>query len=140
MKGKVLFVAGLAVGYVLGTRDGRRRYEQIKAAAQNIWESEPVQWGASQAREAMGDVADKAIASAKKVINQATAANIDKPAAKRPAAKRPAAKRPAAARSTSSPSKASTTAAPVTKPIPTVEPSARSRQAAAPKSTDAPAQ
>jgi hypothetical protein len=135
MKGKVLFVAGLAVGYVLGTRDGRRRYEQIKAAAQNIWESEPVQWGASQAREAMGDVADKAIASAKKVINQATAANIDKPAAKRPAAKRPA-----AARSTSSTSKSSTTAAPVTKPIPTVEPSARSRQAAAPKSTDAPAQ
>ena len=135
MKGKVLFVAGLAVGYVLGTRDGRRRYEQIKAAAQNIWESEPVQWGASQAREAMGDVADKAIASATKVINQATAANIDKPAAKRPAAKRPA-----SARSTSSTSKSSTTAAPVTKPIPTVEPSARSRQAAAPKSTDAPAQ
>jgi len=135
MKGKVLFVAGLAVGYVLGTRDGRRRYEQIKAAAQNIWESEPVQWGASQAREAMGDVADKAIARAKKVINQATAANIDKPAAKRPAAKRPA-----SARSTSSTSKSSTTAAPVTKPIPTVEPSARSRQAAAPKSTDAPAQ
>ena len=135
MKGKVLFVAGLAVGYVLGTRDGRRRYEQIKAAAQNIWESEPVQWGATQAREAMGDVADKAIASAKKVINQATAANIDKPAAKRPAAKRPA-----AARSTATASKSSTTAAPVTKPIPTVEPSARSRQAAAPKSTDAPAQ
>ncbi|MEN9751146.1 MAG: hypothetical protein RLZZ600_193 [Actinomycetota bacterium] len=124
MKGKVLFVAGLAVGYVLGTRDGRRRYEQIKSAAQNIWESEPVQWGATQAREAIGDVADIAIAGAKKVINQATATNnIDKPAAKRPAAKRPAA--PAAA-------KASTTAAPVTKPIPTVEPSARSR-AAAPK-------
>ena len=129
MKGKVLFVAGLAVGYVLGTRDGRRRYEQIKAAAQNIWESEPVQWGASQARDAMGDVADKAIASAKKVIHQATAKdNIDKPAAKRPAAKRPAATRPAAAKS-------STTAAPVTKPIPTIEPSARSRQAT-PKSTE----
>jgi hypothetical protein len=121
MKGKVLFVAGLAVGYVLGTRDGRRRYEQIKAAAANIWESEPVQWGAAQAREAMGDVADKAITSAKKVIHQATAKdNIDKPAAKRPAPKRPAATRPAAA--------SSTTAAPVTKPIPTVEPSARSRQ------------
>jgi hypothetical protein len=126
MKGKVLFVAGLAVGYVLGTRDGRRRYEQIKAAAQNIWESEPVQWGASQAREAMGDVADKALAGAKKVINNATADNINKPAAKRPAVKRSAA----------SPAKSSTTAAPVTKPIPTIEPSARSRQAAAPKNTE----
>lgn len=127
MKGKVLFVAGLAVGYVLGTRDGRRRYEQIKAAAQNIWESEPVQWGATQAREAVGEVADIAIAGAKKVIHQATAKdNIDKPAAKRPAPKRPAA-RPAA--------KADTTAAPVTKPIPTVEPSARSRQASTPKNS-----
>lgn len=123
MKGKVLFVAGLAVGYVLGTRDGRRRYEQIKAAAANIWESEPVQWGAAQAREAMGDVADKAITSAKKAIHQATAKdNINKPAAKRPAPKRPANTRPAAA--------SSATAAPVTKPIPTVEPSARSRQGA----------
>lgn len=120
MRGKVLFVAGLAVGYVLGTRDGRRRYEQIKAAAQNIWESEPVQWGAAQAREAMGDVADKAIVSAKKVIHQATSTknNIDKPAVKRPATKRPAASPAAGA-----------TAAPVTKPIPTAEPSARSRQA-----------
>jgi hypothetical protein len=127
MKGKVLFVAGLAVGYVLGTRDGRRRYEQIKAAAANIWESEPVQWGAAQAREAMGDVADKAISGAKKAIHQATAKdNIDKPAAKRPAVKRPSNTRPAAAAS-------SATASPVTKPIPTVEPSARSRQGASAK-------
>jgi hypothetical protein len=124
MKGKVLFVAGLAIGYVLGTRDGRRRYEQIKAAATNIWESEPVQWGASQARDAMGDVADKAIASAKKAIHQATAKdNIDKPAAKRPTPKRPANTKVAA------------TAAPVTKPIPTIEPSARSRQASSAKPT-----
>jgi hypothetical protein len=129
MKGKVLFVAGLAVGYVLGTRDGRRRYEQIKAAATNIWESEPVQWGASQARDAMGDVADKAIASAKKAIHQATAKdNIDKPAAKRPAPKRPAPKAPAN-------TKVAAAAAPVTKPIPTIEPSARSRQASSAKPT-----
>ena len=129
MKGKVLFVAGLAVGYVLGTRDGRRRYEQIKAAAANIWESEPVQWGAAQAREAMGDVADKAITSAKKAIHQATAKdNIDKPAAKRPAPKAAPARRPAA-------SSDSATAAPVTKPIPTMEPSARSRQASTSKTT-----
>ena len=127
MKGKVLFVAGLAVGYVLGTRDGRRRYEQIKTAATNIWESEPVQWGASQARDAMGDVADKAIASAKKVIAPASKDNINKPAAKRPATKRPAAKSAAT-------SSSAATAAPVTKPIPTIEPSARSRQASTSKS------
>ena len=30
MKGKVGLVVGLSVGYVLGTRAGRERYEQIK--------------------------------------------------------------------------------------------------------------
>ena len=43
MKGKVLFVVGLGVGYVLGTRAGRKRYEQIKAAASRVWDSPMVQ-------------------------------------------------------------------------------------------------
>ncbi len=30
MKGKIGLVVGLGVGYVLGTRAGRERYEQIK--------------------------------------------------------------------------------------------------------------
>jgi hypothetical protein len=70
MRGKLLFVAGLAVGYVLGTRAGRQRYEQIKVAAKNVWESEPVQWAAGQAQDAVADVADKAVAQARKVIAQ----------------------------------------------------------------------
>jgi hypothetical protein len=70
MRGKLLFVAGLAVGYVLGTRAGRQRYEQIKLAAKNVWESEPVQWAAGQAQDAVADVADKAVAQARKVIAQ----------------------------------------------------------------------
>jgi hypothetical protein len=60
----------LAVGYVLGTRAGRQRYEQIKLAAKNVWESEPVQWAAGQAQDAVADVADKAVAQARKVIAQ----------------------------------------------------------------------
>lgn len=43
MKGKVLFVAGLATGYVLGTRAGRKRYEQIKSGWEKVWNTEPVQ-------------------------------------------------------------------------------------------------
>ena len=43
MKGKVLFVVGLGVGYVLGTRAGRRRYEQIKSVAVRVWDSPTVQ-------------------------------------------------------------------------------------------------
>jgi hypothetical protein len=30
------FVAGVAVGYVLGTRDGRQRYDQLLAGARNL--------------------------------------------------------------------------------------------------------
>ena len=133
MRGKVLFVAGLAIGYVLGTRDGRRRYEQIKAAAANIWESEPVKWAATQAQNAVGDVADKAFAGAKKAVLQATSSkpNIEKPAVKRPAT-RPAVRPTATA--------ARPASAPATKPIPTVEPSARSRQAAPAKPADSAAE
>ena len=93
MRGKFLFIVGLAIGYVFGTRAGRKRYEQIKSAAQNIWESEPVQWSVKQAQDAVGDVAEEAITAAKRVIHQVTG---DKPAAKKaPAAKvapKPAAK------------------------------------------------
>lgn len=41
MKGKILFIAGLGVGYVLGTRAGRERYEQIKAAAARVSGTRP---------------------------------------------------------------------------------------------------
>jgi len=43
MKGKAGLVVGLAVGYVLGTRAGRERYEQIKAQALKVWNLDPVQ-------------------------------------------------------------------------------------------------
>ena len=43
MRGKILFVTGAAVGYVLGTRAGRKRYDQMKSAALKVWESPGVQ-------------------------------------------------------------------------------------------------
>ncbi|MDZ8275129.1 hypothetical protein R2Q81_04095 [Microbacterium aquimaris] len=43
MRGKVGLVIGLSVGYVLGTRAGRERYEQIKTQADNLWNTAPVQ-------------------------------------------------------------------------------------------------
>ncbi|MAP63008.1 MAG: hypothetical protein CMH34_04535 [Microbacterium sp.] len=43
MRGKVGLVIGLTVGYVLGTRAGRERYEQIKTQADNLWNTAPVQ-------------------------------------------------------------------------------------------------
>lgn len=34
-------IVGLGIGYVLGTKAGRERYEQIKSAARTAWESAP---------------------------------------------------------------------------------------------------
>lgn len=55
MKGKVLFVVGLGVGYVLGTRAGRRRYEQIKSAWLHVWESPAVQKQVHSAQDYAAD-------------------------------------------------------------------------------------
>ncbi len=43
MRGKLMLATGLAVGYVLGSRAGRERYEQISRAASRFWQSKPVQ-------------------------------------------------------------------------------------------------
>ncbi len=51
MRGKVGLVVGLAAGYVLGTRAGRERYEQIKAQAMKVWELDPVQKQVSKVTE-----------------------------------------------------------------------------------------
>lgn len=43
MKGKIGIVVGLAAGYVLGSRAGRERYEQIKSNFLQVWNTDPVQ-------------------------------------------------------------------------------------------------
>lgn len=56
MKGKILLVVGIGVGYVLGARAGRERYEDIKRAAGRLWNDPRVQ---RQFDEAEGFVKDK---------------------------------------------------------------------------------
>ncbi|MEV8368097.1 hypothetical protein [Microbacterium sp. NPDC064584] len=51
MRGKVGLVIGLAAGYVLGTRAGRERYEQIKAQAAKVWNLDPVQEQVTKVKE-----------------------------------------------------------------------------------------
>ncbi|HET9829377.1 MAG TPA: YtxH domain-containing protein [Nocardioidaceae bacterium] len=51
MRGKISLLAGGAIGYVLGTRAGRERYEQIRSQAQSFWNNPKVQQKASQAQD-----------------------------------------------------------------------------------------
>ncbi|MFE5835708.1 hypothetical protein [Arthrobacter sp. NPDC056493] len=57
MKSKLLFGAGLAAGYVLGSRSGRAAYDKLKARAAGIWDSKPVQDKVTAATEAVKEKA-----------------------------------------------------------------------------------
>ena len=43
MRGKLIFITGLGVGYVFGTRAGRERFDQMVAQARKAWESPTMQ-------------------------------------------------------------------------------------------------
>ena len=121
MRGKILFATGLAVGYVLGTRAGRERYEQIKRAADRFWGDPHVKKRVDQVegyvRDKAPEVAEFVSDGAKKVVSavitrgdsstrkssgssassspssSGTSSTTKKPAARKPAAKKPAAKK-----------------------------------------------
>jgi hypothetical protein len=57
MKGKIGLVVGLGVGYVLGTRAGRERYEQIKTQWLKVWHLDPVQERVEVVKAFVGDKA-----------------------------------------------------------------------------------
>lgn len=57
MKGKIGLVVGLGAGYVLGTRAGRERYEQIKKQWLKVWHLDPVQEQVGKVKDYVGDKA-----------------------------------------------------------------------------------
>ena len=67
MRYRLTFIAGLALGYVLGTRAGRERYEQMKKSARRIAQNPAVrntaetaaQQGRVYAGKAFHTVSDK---------------------------------------------------------------------------------
>ena len=122
MRGKILFATGLAVGYVLGTRAGRERYEELKRAANGFWNDPRVQHRFDQVedfvKEKAPEVAEFVSDGAKQVVNQVTghkasrkkaassgsgsASNTTTKKAKSATTKKAAAKKPSAASSGSS--------------------------------------
>jgi hypothetical protein len=86
VKGKILFVAGLGLGYVLGTRAGREKYEELRTAALKVWNDPRVQKQVDNVedfvKDKAPDVAEFVSDNAKKVVAQVSG---KKPAAKKPA-------------------------------------------------------
>lgn len=57
---RIVFVAGLAIGYVLGARAGRKAYDRIESAAQGLWRSQPVQAGVEKVQDGAKTLGAKA--------------------------------------------------------------------------------
>ena len=96
MKGKILLVVGVGIGYVLGTRAGREKYDKMKAAVEKLWNDPRVQKQVDNAQEFVKDkapdVAEFLADGAKKVVSQVSGS---KAPAKKPASRsaaKPAAK------------------------------------------------
>jgi hypothetical protein len=66
MRGKLMFISGLAAGFVLGSRAGREKYEEIRANAKKVWEHPTVQEAAGVAQAQ----ANKLYTEGKDKINQ----------------------------------------------------------------------
>lgn len=74
-----------AVGYVLGSRAGRERYEQIKSQATKVWNKPVVQGAADNVEQAVkttasdvgSKIADAAGDAGSKVVNKVKGASTD---------------------------------------------------------------
>lgn len=87
MRGKILLVVGIGIGYVLGTRAGRAKYDEMKAAAQKFWNDPRVQKQVNNAedfvKDKAPDVAEFLSDGAKTVVSKVSGS---KAPAKKPAA------------------------------------------------------
>ena len=81
MKKRLVLLAGIGIGFVLGSRAGRQSYENLKRQATNLWNDPKVQDGIETAREQIEEkapvvaqaVKDKAPVVADKVKEAADA-------------------------------------------------------------------
>lgn len=70
--GKLTMLAAGAAGYVLGSRAGRDRYDQIAATAGKVWRDPRVQTRKDQAADVAKDAASTAASQAGDLAQQAT--------------------------------------------------------------------
>ena len=69
---RILLLAGIGVGYVLGARAGRDRYEQIRTTARRLAADPRVQSAKGKAQDAVATQAAAAADVAKEKVGAAT--------------------------------------------------------------------
>jgi hypothetical protein len=132
MRGKLILVVGLATGYVLGSRAGRPRYEQIKSGAEKVWNLAPVQQAAGAVKGFAGERVDVLQVKATDTVKKAVSSllhldNSSKPNRSKAAASaskssvKPAAAKTAAATSAASKPESTSTMTPATPAPATVD-------------------
>jgi hypothetical protein len=77
MRYRAPFIAGLAVGFVIGTRAGRERYEQMKKLARRAADSPAVQQAAGAAAAQATGLAKTATSKVVDKVHQRTPAFAD---------------------------------------------------------------
>ena len=75
---KLSLLAAAGVGYVLGARAGRQRYEQIAGAARKVADNPKVQRVAHKAQDAAAQQAAAAAVVAKDKVSSAASSAADK--------------------------------------------------------------
>ena len=69
---KLPLLAAAAVGYVLGSKAGRQRYEQIRAGAKKVASNPMVQDATTKAQEAVKDTVTTAASTAADKVRRET--------------------------------------------------------------------
>ncbi|MFJ6011406.1 YtxH domain-containing protein [Streptomyces sp. NPDC092952] len=76
MRYRLTFIAGLALGYVIGTRAGRERYEQLKESARRIARNPAVRNTAESAAQSGRDLAGKAYQAVSDKVGEKVPASV----------------------------------------------------------------
>ena len=89
MRGKLVLLVGVGIGYVLGSRAGRKRYDEIKSCVNRLWNdprvSQQVHNVEQFAKDKAPDVVDFIGDTAKKVIQRKPTARSSKATGSSPA-------------------------------------------------------
>lgn len=74
MKKRLILLAGLGVGYVLGSRTGRQSYEKLKAQLQELWTDPKVQETVEKANQSIREKAPAVADAVQTATDKVTAA------------------------------------------------------------------